>query len=121
MEMKKQVCSYEQALTLSKLGVLQSRSQFVYCAEEENDDWELVYVNSGYSCSDHPGYANYTFMIDTYTVAELGIMLGDYVKIVNQFPHINDWNEAKDRADFLISFLINCRIKVETVNKRLAS
>ena len=144
MDIKKQCCSLEQALKLRQLGVLQNKAQFIFVSEKETGPWELV-LASGYEWSDFPCYAGWPFSIDSFTVAELGVMLPfgyhtvndrkDGVQVFSAYnwTGLNDpsfviassipekLSEAVIRAKMLIHLIETGVTTVAEVNERLAS
>lgn len=76
MRIEDQVCTIKQSRTLKELGISQDCESFAFVADDPAKTPELVFA-SGYNWSDYPGYAGWPFITRAFTVAELGIMLGD--------------------------------------------
>ncbi len=73
MPLEKQVTSLELSIKLKELRVKQDGLFYWgYCNEE--DKWELVYIDEDARDSDYH-YTNYKYRISAFTVAELGEML----------------------------------------------
>lgn len=134
MKLENQVCSYEQAKTLKKLGVIQD-SLFYHT---NSDKWGVMPRKS----IDFTGNPHSAF-----TVAELGIMLPTYYpswrfkkdnvvkyittvitkdevkngKTITTEPKFDRYEntEAQSRAQMLIDLLENGVINVEDINSRL--
>lgn len=144
MELKDQVCTFEQAKRLKELGVKQE-SLFYYFQQTENDDPDVI------SC-DIKDFFNHAIFHSAFTVAELGDMLPkilpcesyDYgMVLVQNFPDGKEQSnytteyisidsdmdyvgsifeeegstEAESRASMLIFLLESEVINVEDLNK----
>lgn len=156
MKPENQVCTHEQAIDLRVMGIAQN-GYFTWQnlelgimddeAESEDQDkdfydtrehWALSTLSTEHEfevVSDLPEWwdqEDYTVKesVSAFTVAELGVMLADYVDEMQFNKMKNIWNnkmfvmtsrydEAKARADLLLLLLEKGIITPEQINKRL--
>lgn len=80
MELKKQVCTLEQAKRLKELGVVQNKRLFIYLAADEFKDNPTLCTDHSYEFDpDHDIYTGIGKVYGSwaaFNVAELGAMLG---------------------------------------------
>ncbi len=111
MRIKEQVCTLSQAKKLKQLGVIQGLSHiYIYFGDTgTNCDHYIVRERTTDYGDD--------LCVDAFTVAELGVLLGEYGLTVHK-PTIGR-NEARDRADDLIHMLEIGELIVDSCNERL--
>ncbi len=135
MKLENQVCSFEQAKILKELGVDYSKSIFVYI-DNKVLGFEGIQLSSSTLSQKHFHEIKDRGIIKFYsafTVGELGLMIGSgygsgisgssytFKKngaVSGGFSSFED-NEAKERADNLISFLTHGIMTVEEINQRI--
>lgn len=125
MNIRNQICTFQQAKRLKELGVIQE-SEFVYFI----DEYHLVRRNRNYDLSEIDYCA--------FTVAELGVMLpemfasrfgagawicyndkGESEQYPENFCDVISNTEAEARSAMLIHLLETKAITAEEVNQRL--
>lgn len=143
MKIDNQVCTVEQAMRLKELGV--DAESFMRWVSDDDKEYELV-VSTGYGWSDFPGYNGSKYIINAYSVSELGVMLPQTIQFCKtqkasiKISRFNAWtiyynrhssgsnvcmnerfNEAEARSAMLINLLENDFITATDVNQRLQS
>lgn len=146
MKIENQVCTYDQAAQFKKLGVgIDMHSTvFIYC--NTLDDNRNPILTEGSVVSDQEAWQEYSgwiyehYRYPAFTVAELGVMLADPLRldkpngytcgfrlgkwqiekdnkmIGNHFDH-----EAHVRAELLLIFLHEGLVTADELNKRLSA
>ena len=101
MTLQQQVCTLEQAKRLKELGCEQN----ALCAWYFVND-QIAQVDYDVSEKFCTSYTFSLLVVDAYTVAELGEMLGDSVFLIKKLPQLQEfyflpkgWNAAKDEIE----------------------
>ena len=122
MNIERQVCTLEQAKRLKELGISINDSLFVYVDNLALKKIEGIKLTSDTYCKKHFKKikdAPFIKFYSAFTVAELGIMLGN--EALKMHPSQSCTNEAIERADDLICLLEYGELLIESINERLLS
>jgi hypothetical protein len=131
MELKNQVCTFEQAKRLKELGVCQESAFYFVGTSEKDISPNSIKVGSGYEWSDYPGYGLYPIQYSAFTVAELGIMM-DNANVEKSKTYKGEWfvhiappgkeyypTEAQARAQKLIISIEREYVTLDEINQCL--
>jgi len=121
MKNENQVCTLKQAKKLKKLGVEQ-KSIWHHCFYVKHgmvgSNYGLYHESMVASLlEDNEGDEFDIEFASAFTVAELGVMLGN--KALKIHPQLDCKNEAIDRADDLINLIDYHELLLEGINERL--
>lgn len=129
MKLEDQVCTIEQAKKLKELGVAQvslffhRKYQYTKHKLRHNGNrptpTQTIFNDIGYGSELHGDYVM-TESHSAFTVAELGVMMGEYweQEITAAYDFTAD-TEAEERAHYLIGAIESGQLKVDFVNNCL--
>lgn len=112
MKIQNQCCLLDQAKKLNELGIVQGCSMLYFDTTISND---VPLFNRSYEGYDE--FYNAMSCFSAFTVAELGVMLGD--DHLPFCPKYENKTEAECRAYTLIEHIQLGDIKVHVINERL--